>query len=87
MKKTIILFIFLLLSSAANANEKYEYCEIWGIAGGVNDSFIQNLVGRVLDKKKLLLDSACASVKKILTSLVRVMVKVSISLTPTQHDG
>lgn len=59
-----VLLLVFSLSSLAKA-EDYEYCIIWGVAGGVGDDFIQSLAGRVLHKKGISpLDKVCTELKK-----------------------
>ena len=50
--KILIWIILSTVSLTGQAeNKKYEYCIVWGVAGAANDSFIQNLVDRILVKK------------------------------------
>lgn len=63
MGKILILAILFVLSSTyalGNSQDKYELCEISGIAGGANDSFTQIIVMRILEKQGLLYEHRCS---------------------------
>src|SRR5690606_113883 len=58
------LLIMLPFSSYAD-NKDYEYCLIWGVAGGAEDQFIQNLVDKVLEKNGISqFDKVCSTLKQ-----------------------
>ena len=58
-----LLIMFPLYSSANNKD--YEYCIIWGVAGGANDSFTQSLAQAVLEKKRISYeDKVCSTLKQ-----------------------
>lgn len=65
MKKLSLTFVFLFFSSLSFGNDKYQYCEFWGIAGGNDDGFMQNLTGRLIIKSGIeYSDSTCNAVKR-----------------------
>ena len=64
--KIIITTIILLFSLPIFAeNKDYEYCIVWGVAGGADDKFIQNLTDKVLQKKGISqFDKVCSTLKQ-----------------------
>jgi hypothetical protein len=60
-----VLLLLISLSTFANSkNSDYEYCIVWGVAGGTDDQFTQNLVGRILAKKGIEIDDVCTTLKQ-----------------------
>jgi len=64
--KPILFTMLLVFSTASVANNKvYEYCIVWGVAGGSGDGFIQSLSGILLEKKGIhYSDKVCSDLKK-----------------------
>jgi hypothetical protein len=62
----ILFFLMLLFPALSQAQGKdYELCIVWGVAGAVEDGFIQSLAGRVLERKKLFRDDqVCSSLRQ-----------------------
>ena len=60
----VIILLAISLPSFAE-NRDYEYCIVWGVAGGADDQFIQNLTDKVLDKKGISpFDKVCSTLKQ-----------------------
>jgi len=65
MKKTLCAVIFCFFATSFAQEGDYEYCIVWGVAGGAGDQFIQSLAGRVLEKKEIdTLDQVCSTLKQ-----------------------
>lgn len=66
MRHIFLLTLSVLFASQAIGSDsnKYEFCEIYGIAGGASDTFTQTLAARILEKQGLLYDNICSSVSQ-----------------------
>jgi len=66
MKYKLLIVVLLICSSkvALSEENKYKFCEIFGLAGGANDDFTQTLASRMLEKQGIEFDKICLAVKQ-----------------------
>lgn len=61
---TVLFILVFIFAPSIYGDEKYKYCEIWGIAGGADDHFIQTIAGRILQKQGLYHNETCGAVMR-----------------------
>ncbi len=64
MKFIMVICLLLLPLGVQAEDDRYRYCEIAGIASGVEDVFIRDLASRILEKQGLRFDNICMRITK-----------------------
>lgn len=78
MKKMTLLSVLLVLGPSfaektiGSENSTYDYCEIYGIADGTDDSLTRTIAGRIMDKQGMWTDPVCQSIRRDSVQFARV---------------